>query len=256
MFVHQSFLVFWFPLFFILSNPLIFVVFLILCLAFCQHQGFSLKCKLRKHQYLVKRGVATFFLITCVLQNVKSYPFFIWPVFCLFLLIFKKHCKNRYVSTFLKATTYTKRLHFEGLLSGPSRGYYLVQVGVIIWSKSGLLSGPSWVRFKNANLDQIKTPEFFRAPLFFLQKNVLEAVETPCFIVFSWFSRFTFFATLWKMAPKNAETRGANCVCVCVCVFFATPIFVVFCQFFGKIAPFAIFPLFSGGVLPRNPYFL
>ena len=55
--------------------------------------------------------------------------------FCLFFakfwLMFKKHNKNRYFSKFFKATK-TKKMHFEVLLSGPSRCYYLGQVDCIL----------------------------------------------------------------------------------------------------------------------------
>ena len=56
-------------------------------------------------------------------------------------------------------------MHFEGSLSGPSRGQYLVQVGRVK---------------KNANLDQVMTPEIFARNYFFSTKRA----ETPMFIVF------------------------------------------------------------------------
>ena len=46
---------------------------------FVQHQRFWFqKTQVEKHQFLVKRGggATKRFLITCVLQNVKSYHFF------------------------------------------------------------------------------------------------------------------------------------------------------------------------------------
>ena len=70
---------------------------------------------------------------------------------------FKKHCKNRYF-TFLKDKSKKYIL----------RGYYLVQVGVVIWSKLGA--------FKNANLDQIITPEILRATFLF-KNNVLKPLK-------------------------------------------------------------------------------
>ena len=86
-------------LFFI--NPVSFLVscfvfsFRSLFLSLCVFSGIQLcflfninvfgfkKTQVEKHQFLVKRGVATkrFFFITCVLQNVKSYRF----CFCPFL---------------------------------------------------------------------------------------------------------------------------------------------------------------------------
>ena len=63
------------------------------------------------------------FFITCVLQNVKVIVF--GPFLPIFVA-FKKHYKNRYFSTFAKAKK-QKAIHFEGVLSGPSRNYYLLQ---------------------------------------------------------------------------------------------------------------------------------
>ena len=58
-----------------------------------QHHCFWFqKTQVQKHQFLVKRGVATerFFLSTCVLQNVKSYRFLGGLFFCKFLAAFQK----------------------------------------------------------------------------------------------------------------------------------------------------------------------
>ena len=54
------------------------------------------------------------------------------------------------------------------LLKNILRGYYLVQVGVIIWSKLGA--------FNNANLDQIITPDFL--PTFFNETPILQFLQT------------------------------------------------------------------------------
>ena len=88
-FFHQSCVFFWFPVLFSLSNPFFLSLFFswYSVMFFVQHQCFWFqKTPVEKHQFLVKRGVATkrFFLITCVLQNVKSYRFFLplfWPNF-------------------------------------------------------------------------------------------------------------------------------------------------------------------------------
>ena len=90
--------------------------FLILSYVVCSTSMFLVsKNKVEKHQFLVKRGVATNgFLWTCVI------------VFCPFLPNFvdvQKHYKNRYFSTLKK----TKKCIL--------RCYYLGQVGVIIWAK-------------------------------------------------------------------------------------------------------------------------
>ena len=75
----------------------------------------------------------------------------------------KKHYKKRYFSTFSK-TKRKKNDHFEGLLSGPSKGYYLGQVCYNI---------------KMANLAQIITLQIFARTFF--QKN---GAETHIVIVF------------------------------------------------------------------------
>ena len=107
-----SFLFFKFPVFFCFK-----FLFVILALSWfyvmfsVQHQGFWFENKeLRKKHFLVKRGVATKrgFLWTCVLENVKSYRFFFGHFFGNSWLMFKKHCKNRYFSTFLKAKKWKK----------------------------------------------------------------------------------------------------------------------------------------------------
>ena len=65
---------------------------------------------------------------------------FFGPSFAKFGLRVKKHCRNRY---------------FRGLLSGPSRAYYLVQ---------------GWCVLNMANLDQIITPQSFAHNFFFINK--------------------------------------------------------------------------------------
>ena len=101
-------------------------------------------------------------LITCVLQNVKVTVF--CQSFCQNLVDFKKHCKNRCFNTFLKQTK-ARQIHFEGLLCGPSRGYYLVQVCCVL---------------KMANLDQIITPEIVCAQFLF-NCNLLKPLCLCCF---------------------------------------------------------------------------
>ena len=123
-FLHQYFLFFWFPVLFFVSTPF-FLSLLFpdskLCFSSTSMFLVSKNQVEKKQQFLVKRGVATdvLFLLTCVLQNVKSYRFFLPLIFGQFWLMFKKHYKNRYFSTFLKAKNWKKK-HFEVLLSGPS----------------------------------------------------------------------------------------------------------------------------------------
>ena len=64
-----------------------------------------------------------YFLITCVLQNVKSYRFFCCLLFGQIWLMFKKHHKIGISAHFQKQ----KNDHFERLLSGPSKGIFMLQ---------------------------------------------------------------------------------------------------------------------------------
>ena len=94
-----------------------------------------------------------FFMNLCFAKCEKL-SFFFAPFFAKFWFMFKKHYKNRYFSTFLKAKDW-KKMHFEVLLSGPSRCYYLGQVDCIL---------------KMTNLAQIITPQILRAQFFFKKK--------------------------------------------------------------------------------------
>ena len=127
--------------------------------------GFK-KHKLKNVNFWSKRGVAPkqFLLITCVLQNVKSYRF---PPFGQILVDVQKHYKNRYFSTFSKAKK-RKNDHIEGLLSGPSKGYYLGQVCCNI--KNGQLgpdNNPSYCCAHSFFKKKVLKPLFYS--VFFLQ---------------------------------------------------------------------------------------
>ena len=124
---------------------------------FVQHECFWFQHKqLKKHNFLVKRGVATnvFFINLCFAkcEKLSFFP----PFFAQFWLMPKKHYKNTYFSTLFKATNW-KKIHFEVLLSGPSRCYYLGQVDC---------------NLKMANLAQIITPQICARN--FSKKNVLK----------------------------------------------------------------------------------
>ena len=83
--------------------------------------------QVQKHLFLIKRGLQhnVLFINLCFAKCVKlSFFAYVLPIF----VVFSKHCKNRYVCTCLKANTYKKYI---------LRGYFLVQVGVIVWSKLG-----------------------------------------------------------------------------------------------------------------------
>ena len=92
--------------------------------------------------------------------NVHSHRFF-GPNLGKLWLMFKKHCKIG-IQHIVKANK-DRSYHFEGSLSGPSRGHYLGQVGCNI---------------NMANLAQIMTPEMFA-------RNFFSSDEIPIFIVFS-----------------------------------------------------------------------
>ena len=95
-----------------------------------------------------------FFFMNLCFAKCQKLSFFFASFFANFWLMFKKHYKNRYFSKFLKA----KKMHFEVLLSGPSRCYYLGQVDCIL---------------KMTNLAQIITPQIC-ARNFFFQKKALK----------------------------------------------------------------------------------
>ena len=85
--------------------------------------GFKNK-QVEKHQFLVKKGVATkqFFFSACVLQNVKSY-YFLWQI----LVEIQNHYKINISAHF--QTKNGKNDHIKN---------------DIIWAKVRLLSGRSW----------------------------------------------------------------------------------------------------------------
>ena len=133
-----------------LSNPFLLSVFpnFKLCSLF-NIDGSSFKKTTCVKKQIGQEGVCNKTLfITCVLQTVKS---------CLFLPIFgqifvdvpKKDWKIGVSAHFEQEKS--KNYHFERILSGPSKGYYLVQV---------------WPFLHMANLDQLITPKFFARNLF------------------------------------------------------------------------------------------
>ena len=103
LFFLKYFLFFWFPvLFSVWSLFFLSLLFPDFKLCFCSTSMFLVSNnQIEKHTCLVKKGGCnkTFFLWACVLQNVKSYRFFC-PLFAKFWLMFTKHYKNRYFSTF------------------------------------------------------------------------------------------------------------------------------------------------------------
>ena len=105
-FLHQYFLFFGFQSFFCFKFLFSYLCyFLISSYVFCStSRFFGFNTNNLKTEFLVNKGVATkrCFLSTCVLQNVKSYRFVFGHFFGNFWLMFKKHYKNRYFSTFQK----------------------------------------------------------------------------------------------------------------------------------------------------------
>ena len=121
---------------------------------FVQHQCFGFqKTQVEKHQFLVKRGVATkrLFNNLCFAQCAKL-SFF--PFFGQILVDVHKNTIKIGISAHFQKQKRDKKDHFEGLLSGPSKGYYLGQVCCNI---------------KMANLAQIITLQIF-AHLFSKEK--------------------------------------------------------------------------------------
>ena len=171
------------PVFFYLSNPFSYLCFfLIFSYVFCSTSMLLVsKTQVEKHQFLVKRGVATkrVFMNLC-LAKCDKLSFGGGHYFGKFWLFFKKHYNNMYFSTFLKA----KKDHFSMLLTGPSQSF---------------LTGPSWGSNKKANLAQLITLKFARA-IFFLLKNVLK----PLF--YSAFGQTVFFKN--KPGPVNNFENG------------------------------------------------
>ena len=97
------------------------------------------------------------------------------------MLMFKTHCKHRHVITL---PSKKKIDHFEGLLSGPSRGNYLCQV---------------WCNIKIVNMAQIITPEIRLRNWAPLKTNVLR----PLFKVFF----DTHSLNTNKLGPGNRSER-------------------------------------------------
>ena len=145
------FLFFGFLSCFLFQIPFSYLCFPDFKLCFCSTSTlFISKQTSWKHQFLVKRGVATkcFSINLCFAKCEKLSLF--GPSFWQSLVDVKKHYKNRYFSTS------RQKWPFLRLLSGPSKG---------------LLSGPSWGS-KKINLDQIITINIFA-----------KKAVTPIFIV-------------------------------------------------------------------------
>ena len=145
----------WFPLLLFSYKFLflIFAFFLILSFVFCSTSVFGFKeRKFKKHICSKNMGVQHngFFINLCFCRMWKVIVFF-WQFFANFSWFSTEHCKNRYFSTFFKATIYKKKCHFWKLLSGPS------------WK---LLSGPSWVRLKKRQLGPDNNFQIFCAQFF------------------------------------------------------------------------------------------
>ena len=128
---------------------------------FVQHQCFWFqKTKFRNTNFCSKGELQQngFFMNLCF-GKCEKLSFFIahFFFFAKFWLMFKKHYKNRYFSTFLK--TKKQKMHFEVLL-WPSRCYHLGQVDC---------------NLKMANLAQIRTPQI-------CARNFFKKVLKPLFL--------------------------------------------------------------------------
>ena len=126
--------------------------------------------QVQKNIFFQKKRVCniTVFLSTCVLQNVKSYGFFVaifWPIF----LSFKQKTVKVGISSHFSEQKFTKNGIFGSYCLVQVGSYYLVQVGCVL---------------KNANLDQIITPKIFARNFF--KKHV----PKPLFYSVFWQSVF------------------------------------------------------------------
>ena len=163
-------------------------MFLILSYVFCSTSMFLVEnIKVEKHQFLVKRGVATkrYFYEPVFWKMWKVIVFFC-PFFGPILVDVQKHYENRYFSTFLKQKK--QKYHFEVLLSGPSRCYYLGQVDC---------------NLKMANLAQIITPQVC-ARNFFQNKKCWTPPPPPQF--YSAFWQTVFVKS--KLGPDDNTSKG------------------------------------------------
>ena len=92
---------FWVSCLVYLSNPFSYLCFSwYSVMFFVQHQCFGFKKHKLKNTNFGSKGELqqNGFLITCVLQNVKSYRFVFAPFLAKFWLMFKKHYTNRHIS--------------------------------------------------------------------------------------------------------------------------------------------------------------
>ena len=113
----KSFLFFMFPAFFcfkLLFLSLLFPHFKLCFLFNIKVFGFQTK-NLKKTFFGQKGGCnkTVFFLSTCVFAKCQKLSFFLAIFFGNFWLMFKKHYKNRYFSTFLKAKKWKKMAIFN-----------------------------------------------------------------------------------------------------------------------------------------------
>ena len=123
--------------------------------------------QVQKNTFFQKRGgcnITGFFLWTCVLQNAKSYRFFL-AFFGAFFGCFSKSTIKIGILAHFSKQKITKNGIFGSYYLVQVGSYYLVQVDCVL---------------KNANLDQIITSKIFARNFYFKKKRA----ETPIFIVF------------------------------------------------------------------------
>ena len=159
-FFHQSCVFFWFPVLFSLSNPFFLSLFFswYSVMFFCSTSMFLVsKNTSWKTPNFGQKGSCnkTVFYNLCFAKCEKLS--FFWPLFGKFLVDVKKHYRIGMSAHFQsKKRKKKKKDHFEGLLSGPSKGYYL---------------GQACCNIKMANLAQIITLQIF-VHTFFQTKKV------------------------------------------------------------------------------------
>ena len=111
--LQSIFYLFWFPCLFLFQVPFSYLCsFLILSYVFCSTSRFLVFQTNNLKKQIGQKGGCNIFLSTCVLENVKSYRFFLCSFFWgKFGVMFKKHSKIAISAHFLRANNW-KNGHF------------------------------------------------------------------------------------------------------------------------------------------------
>ena len=161
-FCYESFLCFWFPVLFCLSNRFFMSLFFSLSqvVFLVNINVFTFPKTTYKTTIFSEVGGRNKKFITCILQTVKVIIIF-WPILGQMLVDVQKTVRIGILAPFYEQQK-AKQYHFWVLSSGPSRCYYLGQVCCNI---------------KMANLAHIIVPEM-------LARNLFKVLKKPQFIAF------------------------------------------------------------------------